>query len=109
MWLSWWESQPVHGKVEGSTPNQGTNLSCGFCPPSGCLKEAIDIFHIDLSLSLSPFLSLKSILKYPQVRSFLKKDIPVPEDSERTSEPSWRENTFVTGALRAGLRKYSGD
>lgn len=33
---------------------------------------------------------------------------PGPEDSERTLEPGWRDETFVIAALREGPRKYSG-
>ena len=31
-WFSWLECHPVHRKVMGSIPGQGTYLGCGFHP-----------------------------------------------------------------------------
>ena len=39
-WLSWLECHPIHQKVEGLIPSQGTYLGCGFDPWSGCLQKA---------------------------------------------------------------------
>ena len=34
-WLSWLEHCPIHQKVKGSFPSQGTYLCCGFNPQLG--------------------------------------------------------------------------
>ena len=47
-WLSWLESCPIHQKVVGSIPTQGTYLGCRFDPPLGLMF-----------LSLTSSLSLK--------------------------------------------------
>ena len=39
-WLSWLEHHPVHQKIAGSIPGQGTDLGCGLNPLSGCIQEA---------------------------------------------------------------------
>ena len=39
-WLSWVECPPVHSKVAGSFPGQGTHLVCRFDPQSGHMQEA---------------------------------------------------------------------
>ena len=33
--LGWWEHRPMHHKVVGSIPSQGTYLGCRFDPWSG--------------------------------------------------------------------------
>ena len=65
-WPRWLECGPVHQKVAGSIPDQGTYLGCGCDPWVGCVQEAtrpMFLFHIDVSVSLSHilFLSLESI------------------------------------------------
>ena len=59
------EHHPIHQKVAGLIPHQGTYLGCGFDPWSGHAWEATDCFSLTfLSLSLFPPplpLSLKSI------------------------------------------------
>ena len=60
-WLSWLEHRPVHQKVTGSIPGQGTCLGCRFTPQSEHIRgQPISLSHINASLSLSPclFLSL---------------------------------------------------
>ena len=41
-WLRWLEQHPVHQKVGGSNPSQGTDVGCMFCPWPGHIEEAID-------------------------------------------------------------------
>ena len=52
--LSWWEHHPIHQKVGGTIPGQGTHLGCEFNPQSGRYFS-----HQCFSLSLP--VSLKSI------------------------------------------------
>ena len=52
----------MHQKVMGSIPSQGTYLGCGFVPGPG-VSQSIFLSHINVSLSLSLPLSLKSISK----------------------------------------------
>ena len=50
--LSWLENHPVHQKVVGSIPGQGTYLGCRLDPQSGCVPEETDwCFFLSLSLS----------------------------------------------------------
>lgn len=57
---------PVDREVMGSIPHKGKCLGCGSVPGGGsyrhimCAQEATSQFlsHMDVSLSLSPFLSL---------------------------------------------------
>ena len=68
-WLGWLEHHPIHQKVAGSIPGQGTYLGCGFDLRSGRVWEATDrcfsitstFLSLCLSLSFSLPLSLKSI------------------------------------------------
>ena len=39
-WLSWLERRPVHQRIAGSIPRQGTYLGCGFDLLAGHLWEA---------------------------------------------------------------------
>lgn len=61
--VSWFTCCPIHQKVLDLIPGKGTYLGCGSIPSQGKLWEATYqcFSHIDvsLSLSLSPFLSLK--------------------------------------------------
>ena len=58
-WLKCLDRQPMHQKVAGSIPTQGTYLGCGFNPRSGCVWEGTDECSLSfiLSTSLSIFLS----------------------------------------------------
>ena len=66
-WHGWLECRPVHQKVAGLIPGQGTYLDCGFDPWSEHVWEATSqcFSHINVHLFvyLSPpfFLSLKSV------------------------------------------------
>ena len=65
-WLSWLEHHPVHQKVAGSIPGQGTYPGCGFDPLSGSLPEAdpsSSLTSMFLSLPHLPF-SLSKISKH---------------------------------------------
>ena len=62
-WLSWLEHLPVHKKVVGLTPGQGTYLGWRLDPQSGRVPEASDqmflsytnvSFCLTLLFSLSP-------------------------------------------------------
>lgn len=55
------EHHPLHRKVTGSSPSQGTGPGCGLDPGSGHLREAADVPLTWMFLSLSLLLSLKSI------------------------------------------------
>ena len=63
MWLSWLEHHPENPKVIGSIPGHSTYLGCRFHPPGWSVyrKQPTDISRINVSLSLSPFLSLKAM------------------------------------------------
>ena len=68
-WISWLECPPVHQKVAGSIPCQGTYryLGCRFDPWSRCLWKATDgVFSVTL-MSLSLCLS-KIQQSYPRER-----------------------------------------
>ena len=84
--LSWLEHCPVHQKVAGSVPSQGTNLGCRFDPQSQCVWEATDwCLSRCLSLSLSFPTTLKSIrisLDEGFFFHFLKKNISSPLKKE---------------------------
>ena len=67
----------IDRKVAGLIPRQGTCPGCGFDPQMERVHEgnqSMFLFHIDVSLSLalslflSPPPSLKTMMKYPQVR-----------------------------------------
>ena len=52
--LSGLECHPLHQKVAGLIPGQGTHLGCGLDPQSGRVQEATDpCFSLPLSLPLS--------------------------------------------------------
>ena len=52
-WLIWLEHRPIHQKVGGSIPSQGTCLGYGFNPWLGYIWEATDrCFSLSLPLSL---------------------------------------------------------
>ena len=55
------ESCPIHQKVTGSIPCQGTYLGCRFCHGRGAYeRETIFLSHINVSLPLSlPFFPSK--------------------------------------------------
>ena len=55
-WLSWLEHCPIHQKVAGSIPSQGTFLGCRSDPWSGHIGEATDQCF-SLFLPLLSFLS----------------------------------------------------
>ena len=61
---SWLEHHPMHPKVAGLIPSQGTYIGCRFDPwlqARARGNQSMFLSHIDVSLSLSPFLPLKSI------------------------------------------------
>ena len=62
--LSWSEHRPIHRKVAGSIPVQGTCLGCRFSPQSGHVREATNqcLSHVDVSL---PPLSSSLLLPLP--------------------------------------------
>ena len=65
-WLSWLECCPIHQKVAGSIPGQGTRLGCGFNTQLAHIWEAINQCSSLTSTFLSPSLSKvnnKHILK----------------------------------------------
>ena len=68
-WLSWLEHHPVHQKVAGLIPEQGTFLDRGFDSRSEHIQEATDrcfsLTSLALSLSLSPSLSFPTTLPLP--------------------------------------------
>ena len=53
------ERHPINRKVVGFIPGQGTCLGCSFIPRTG--HVLINVSHVDVSLSPSILLSLKSI------------------------------------------------
>ena len=53
-WLSWSDCHPLHKKVVGSIPGQGTDLGCGFNSQSGPMWEATN--RCFSHQCLSPFL-----------------------------------------------------
>ena len=55
-WISWLEHHPVHQKVVGSIPAQGTYLGWWYSPPLGYVQEATNQC-LSLTPSLFPFLS----------------------------------------------------
>ena len=79
-WLSFLEHCPVHLKVTGSIPGQGTYLGCKFDPQSGCIWEATNRYF---SLTLM-FLSLS--LSLPSSFSKINKDISLGKDSKKKNE-----------------------
>ena len=55
--LSWLERCPVHQKVAGLIPSQGTYLGCGFDHWPGHItggNQSLFLSHIDVFLSFSP-------------------------------------------------------
>ena len=52
---------------------------------------------------------LSGVGQFGQFFIYSTKCMPGPEDLERSTEPDWRDKTFVIGALREGPRKYSGE
>ena len=66
----------MYQKVVGSIPSQSTYLGCGFDPWARCIQEAVNVSHIDVSLSTPLPISLKSIETSSQVRIKKKKKRP---------------------------------
>ena len=65
-WFGWLNHRPIHQKVVGSIPSQGTHLGCGFDPRLGHVWKATDRgFSLTLTV-LSPALpsSLSKINKH---------------------------------------------
>ena len=71
-WVGGLECRPLHQKVGGLIPSQGTQLGCRFDPRSGCIWEATN-GYFSSSLSLSFPLSLKSRDEF--LKTFLKNAI----------------------------------
>ena len=75
-WLSWLECHPVHQRVAGLIPGQGTCLGCRLHPWLGCMWEATNrcfsLASMFPSLPLFPAPS-KNQWIYPQVRIKKKK------------------------------------
>ena len=60
---------PIHQKVVGSIPEQGTYGSENRSPRRGKRSnQLMFLSHTDVSVCLSPFPSLKAMKKCPQVR-----------------------------------------
>ena len=62
VWLSWLEHCPIHQKVGGSIPSQGTYLGCvGSVSGQGAYVRQALMFlsHTDVSLSLPFSLKIK--------------------------------------------------
>ena len=58
-WLNWLEHHPIHQKVVGLIPSQGTYLGCRFNGWGAYRRQPIDVsFTLMFFLFLSPFLSL---------------------------------------------------
>ena len=53
-WLSWLKRHPIHQKVVGSIPGQGTFLGCGFDPQMGCVQVCNWLVFLTLMFSLHP-------------------------------------------------------
>ena len=73
-WLHWFEHSPIHQKVVGSIPGQGTYLGCGFHPHSGHIQEATNqcfFLPLFLSLSLSPLLFSQRSINITSGEDFL--------------------------------------
>ena len=90
-WLSWLEHCPIHQKVAGSIPSQGTYVGSTFNPQSGSIWEATYVsFSLSLSHSLSLSLFLKSI-NMPSVRIFFKKRHKVGTALSFSSRPDYSQ------------------
>ena len=81
------EHRPVHQKVAGSIPSQGTHLGCRFDPPLGCVWEATNgCFSLTSKfLSLPPY-SLSKIHKYISLGEELKKKNKSQKEGEKSED-----------------------
>ena len=74
-WISWFEHCPMHQKVAGSIPGQGTlpKVVGSISSRGMCRKQWIDVCLSHCCFSFSPFFSLKSINVSSGEDFFLKK------------------------------------
>ena len=96
VWAIWLEHCPIHQKVGGSIPGQGTYWGYRFDSHSGAYKRRpihVSLLHWCFSLSLPSSLSLKSVHIFLKIK---KKKIGVskPYFPLKETRTSWRNCWF---------------